>query len=385
MIKSFFRQEYRSNVKCVLSVHLLFVALFTMLTACDVHQYPDEPEPAPTPTIKTVLELDFADEMPMHTVVTYPDETTPSVPSRSSGEEENYEMRHTVKIYSRNNISRNTIFSRAEELYAFTFFTDPGCDETKRLEIDVPQGEYTVLVWTDHVRREDRSIAFYEPSNFENVIFHPDYSYSGSTEWRDAFRGETDFAVSIPTATDVKTVSMTATDGTRSDNEIVVTIPMVRPLGKFSVIATDVRRFVSKVEENGSPTSRADDGNYDFSDYYARMVYTGYLPSTFNMHANKPVDSALGMNFTSDIQTIDDDNACLAFDYVMVNGSEAKVNAAIQVLNRNHEVIAQSNAFSVPLMRSKLTEVRGKFLTASASGGLGIETEFDGEFNIYIP
>ena len=36
------------------------------------------------------------------------------------------------------------------------------------------------------------------------------------------------------------------------------------------------------------------------------------------------------------------------------------------------------------LVRGKLTEIRGPFLTSEAAGGVGIHPGFDGDFNIEI-
>ena len=43
-----------------------------------------------------------------------------------------------------------------------------------------------------------------------------------------------------------------------------------------------------------------------------------------------------------------------------------------------------SDAIKVPTRRNYHTIVRGKFLTQTASSGVSIDSDFDGEFNIEI-
>ena len=49
-----------------------------------------------------------------------------------------------------------------------------------------------------------------------------------------------------------------------------------------------------------------------------------------------------------------------------------------------NELLSSTDPIDVPLERSKLTIVRGPFLTTQASGGVGIDPGFDGEWNYEI-
>ena len=69
---------------------------------------------------------------------------------------------------------------------------------------------------------------------------------------------------------------------------------------------------------------------------------------------------------------------------MFVNGNESSVQVALQVEDNMGNVIADIGTIDVPLVRSKVTEVRGAFLTSNAQGGIGVDPGFDDEYNIFI-
>ena len=69
---------------------------------------------------------------------------------------------------------------------------------------------------------------------------------------------------------------------------------------------------------------------------------------------------------------------------MFVNGTESTVQVALDVRDAAGEVIASIPPIDVPLTRSRYTTVRGPFLTTEATGGVGIDPGFDGEWNVEI-
>ena len=102
------------------------------------------------------------------------------------------------------------------------------------------------------------------------------------------------------------------------------------------------------------------------------------------MFINRPADSWTGVIYDSTIRAVNDDEAEVAFDYVFVNGSETAVTVAMEVYDLDDNLLARIPAFDVPLKRSKLTIVKGDFLTTRAGGEIGISPDFEGDFNIEI-
>lgn len=167
-------------------------------------------------------------------------------------------------------------------------------------------------------------------------------------------------------------------------------------MGKYRFIATDFDRFLTRAEEMARAEweeSRALDPEsapsqmpaVNVNDYKVVMRYPGFMPHVFNMFTNRPADSRTGVTYPGRILRINDQEAELGFDYVFVNGKEAPVTVAVDIYDKKNNLIGSSGAIDVPLMRSMLTTVKGDFLTSKASGGVGVNPDFDGEFNIILP
>ena len=89
------------------------------------------------------------------------------------------------------------------------------------------------------------------------------------------------------------------------------------------------------------------------------------------------------VSYDGSITQLDDGEALLSFDYVMVNGHESSIPVAVEIYD-GKTLIANTGAINVPIVRNRLTTVRGKFLTSRANEGVGIDPGFDGDFNIEI-
>ena len=81
---------------------------------------------------------------------------------------------------------------------------------------------------------------------------------------------------------------------------------------------------------------------------------------------------------------LENGEACLGFDYTMVRTTESSVLVSVGLYDENGGQLSLSPGIEIPLMRSMLTIVRGRFLTVGASSGVAINPEFDGEFNVII-
>ena len=75
----------------------------------------------------------------------------------------------------------------------------------------------------------------------------------------------------------------------------------------------------------------------------------------------------------------------LGYDYIFVNGSETTLAISVEVYNRDGELMSSTNPINVPIVRSKMTVVKGEFLTSKATGDITINPGYDGEdYNIEI-
>lgn len=68
----------------------------------------------------------------------------------------------------------------------------------------------------------------------------------------------------------------------------------------------------------------------------------------------------------------------------MVNGHESSVAVAMELYDPKGDLIGRTNTVNVPTKRGQNTIVRGKFLTSQTSGGVGINPDYNGDFNIEL-
>ena len=244
-------------------------------------------------------------------------------------------------------------------------------DPDHRVSMEIGEGSYRFIVWADYVDGGKEEDKFYATGDFKEITLAGE-SHCGNNVFRDAFRGEA-------------TATVASGDGTPQE----ITVEMERPLARFQFVTTDLETFITNAlkeqeardgaEKENSPTKAV-----NLDDYRIVFRYTGFMPSAFNAFTDKPIDAVTGVSFTGRITRLSDTEAELGFDYVFVNGTESTVPIAVEVYNLENELLSSTDPIDVPLERSKLTIVRGPFLTTQASGGVGIDPGFDGEWNYEI-
>ena len=167
---------------------------------------------------------------------------------------------------------------------------------------------------------------------------------------------------------------------------------MQRPLAKFEVITNDLAEFIEKevsratAKSNGTksvPENPASRVNHE--DYRIVFHYVGFMPDTYSMFTDKPVDSSTGVTFSSALKVLNNREASLGFDYVFVNGKESAVTIRIGILDKEGTQLSLTQPIEVPLKRNHHTILRGKFLMSETSGGVIINPDFDGDYNLVFP
>lgn len=253
--------------------------------------------------------------------------------------------------------------SNSKVLYESEHLRDDLTRADFSLPIELPPGDYELWTWSDWADYDNEKSVHFDSSDFTSICYSE--PYKGNNDIRDALRGMTSFTI----------------ENTLDANYYKeVDLNLERPLAKYEFISTDLAEFIEN-ESNKDGKSRSAD---ELAGYKVKMIYTGYMPSEFDNFQNKPVNSKTGVTYDATITKLNDDEALLGFDYVMVNGHESSVPVAMEVYDPNGDLVGRSNAIDVPTQRNRLTTVRGKFLTSKASGGVGINPDFEGEFNIEI-
>lgn len=354
-------------------IQRLWVATVTLcavaLSSCAVHEWPEAKDPQ---VYSLMLHLDYDTELPLYKVVEHQ--------ISRAAIAESYDVRYIIEVYdtplersASHKLIQRKIVSR-----------DDVSTLSHSIPMVLPAGHYTFKVWTDYVDAGEVDNKYYNANDFEAIRLNGEHV--GNNDFRDAFVGSLDVLVT-PQTTDLIVNNM-------------------RPLAKFNFVTTDLERFVEHMlelkaqqdkedSENASiegGTAESDDPSseeptrvVDISEYKVVFRYASNMPNEFNIFRNEPVDVAnpYTVSFDSSIQKLNDQEAELGFDYVFVNGNEIKVHIVIEVYDKEGTQVSATQPIPVPMVRSKLTTIRGEFLTSQASGGVGINPGFDGPDFIY--
>lgn len=364
----------------LLNYHLSIAVLSVLLTSCDtVLEYPRgngydpaHPHGKVILTVKTDLNFDFLGEYEYDFENPY-NLQSPARAYAWMAADARHHIRYTLKAYS---VDDNSVSPVALETFIFTSPIESSFQETLNMEL-LP-GIYRLVMWADYVDYGSTDDKYYDTTDFSEIVLNGNDGHYGSNVYRDAFYGETTLEVL-----------------TAIDPEVYAQIELRRPMAKYTFISTDLDEFLDSEKTRTGITKEESGRSLEvpqgvsqsappLSNYSVRMVYTQYMPSSFNAHTGKPVDSRLGVEYQSQISIDEQGRAALAFDHVFTNGANTSVSVAMEVLHRDGTVVARMPQFDVPLKRSHHTVVTGKFLTTKSGGAIGIHPDFDGEFNIFI-
>lgn len=358
-------------------IYLIFIAHICLFTSCDVHEFPE----VGRERIPFLLHLDFNTEMTLHKEIYY----TRNGEMVSQNSSKDYDIRYIISAYRTENLRQENRV--ADTTFVFTKSDISNLNYTARLTLT--EGTYTFRVWADYVDAGTMSDKYYDTRDFAEIILADRSNHVGSNDFRDAFRG-------YATATVASPVHYTGDAINNICNE--ATAEMRRPMGKFKFVSTDVDVFVSRVVEMMKDKGLISDAdannkdildqilkNIDLNDFTVIFRYNIFMPCSFNMFTDKPADSWTGMTFKSRMYIDENNEMAMGYDYIFVNGAETTLSVSLEVYNKDGELMSSTNPVNVPIVRSKLTVVKGAFLEAKASGGVTINPGFDGDdYNIEI-
>lgn len=336
-----------------LSAALLLLAPALFSTSC-VHQFP-EPDETGTVVLHVIQDTEWLPDYIMDI-------------SRADAPE--VKIRYDFKVYPKGNTSD-----------CIKSFTIVGSDLSRPdfdTSLTLTPGDYDIYCWSDYCLADDESAIYYDDSNFASITYIK--PYEGDTDLREAFRGMVTFTVDNP--------------GMEEPVPVDATITLKRPLARYKFIATDLAEFIDRETTRGkmapegtnpSQSGAAPQRWAKLSDYTVKVIYPMYMPAVFDNFKNNPIDSWTGVSFTCRMEQLSADEAQMALDYVYVNGEESGVQVMLELYDPDNILIARTNTITVPTKRNRTTIITGKFLTTLRTDGVGINPDFDGEFNIELP
>lgn len=361
-----------------LSIYIGVLAAIILPSACDVHEFPEEWE---TPEVPLILNLECDISNPVFQEIDYSlnrSQTDPTVPASNPAPAQRHDVRYKVGVYRAEN-ARSEI-RIPDTTFVFTAPTDEELNFSAVLPLE--EGLYDFYVWGDFVPAHTQTDHYYDTSDFSSITLANQDNHVGNTAYRDAFRGYQQVMVSK---------SAPVEDG-QARNEANITL--VRPLAMFKFVSTDYDAFLGSEMDKAAQRNDAQSADkqtdpegiraLSLADYRVVIRYMGYMPSVYNMFTDKPADAWTGQSFEGKLTPVCDTEIELGFDYVFVNGRNTSISVAVEIYDKDGNLIGNSPAIEVPLLRSKQTIVRGKFLTTQTGGSVAIDTEFDGSFDIEI-
>lgn len=340
--------------------HIIIYVALLLPTACSVHEWPDPPE-----TVTLRLRLTYSTDM---TVSEYLHDGADVTEQGAGGTYDNRRSHGTVRYIVRAYplTGENQVMSVYTRELVLTGDASDGYD--REAALDLPPGDYRIMVWADLAESEGAD-AYYNASDFSGITLSGDHT--GCDDYRDAFRG---------------TAGISLTADVTEREPATLTVVMQRPLAKYEIVTDDLDEFIEKetvrLAEEREGAAQASRAAADIGDYMAVVYYVGFMPDTYSMFTDKPVDSSTGVMFRSSLSVLSSNEASLGFDYVFVNGTESAVTVRIGIYDSNGTQRSLTDPIEVPLRRDTHTVVRGSFLMQEASGGVTINPGYDGDHNI---
>lgn len=332
---------------------LLCLTAVILLAGCKIHEVPEGGDENGGAIVQLTLKMRFdKDLLPFQ-------EVAPAAKA-----DEAFTARYVVALY------RMGEDGKTESIPAYVFVFREDDMEDKTFTVGVYPDDYKAAAWCDWVSPSTFSYtspAFEIDPNDESVddavfsevslVADP---YLGGSPWRDAFFGVEDLRLSFYLA---------------NYSEHTAGISLKRANAQFRFIATDKDEFIKYWTSKGS---------YDFQDIGVKISYPQFLPSTFNVLAEKPVDSISGVSFWAEPVQMDDGTVNLGYDWVFANEDQTSVVVALSFYDAAGKFISTIPNIVVPLCRGKVTTIRGAILTNGVDSGISIDPGFDGEIVVHI-
>lgn len=337
-----------------------------LFSACDVHEWPDVPE-----KVQFYLRLSYETDMTKWEHLYDGSNVVEVGLGETYDNHQKYgKMRYIVRAYPVS--EKRQISQNYTQEYVFTKDVTEGYNHEMTLEL--PAGNYQIMVWSD-LQEYSSDIFFHNAENFAEIMLQGDHR--GNCDHRDAFRGTNsislvaDIMESLPKSLEIR---------------------MQRSLAKYEFVTSDVVEFIEKesiriASKAGEGTSTDDPSTktVKIENYKVVFYYVGFMPNTYSMYTDKPVDSSTGVMFESTLRKLSDKKASMGFDYVFVNGKESAVAVQIGIYDNEGTQLSLSKPIEIPLKRSHHSILTGNFLMLKASGGVTINPEFNGDHNLIIP
>lgn len=267
---------------------------------------------------------------------------TAQAKSRAAGEE--LKLRAIIEVYAQNT---QELVLRKEE-----FITATATERVYTSTLQLTPGKYDLRLWADYTT-DPRTDNHYVTTDSDIIRLLSQTAYRGNTDTRDAF-------------TQIATLNLGTADQSAD-------ITMHRPLAKYRLIATDVTKYEQLRLQRGYPA---------LQDLKISVVYEGFLPNAYSIKNQKPADADTGYSYASALSEQTEETVTVGADYVLVNGNESFVTVTILFKDAAGKTVSGVKGVKVAYRAGQLTTVSGNFLTAGIGGGVVIDTDWSGDYDV---
>lgn len=270
--------------------------------------------------------------------------------TRASEEEVGYRRRFTVDAYENGKLATRQVIYDDKSTESDGKITIP-------ISLKLHARNYTLAVWVDYVEKQSEKDFFYNTADLNRIVCTE--PYRGNSDYRDVFYGSTELDLT----------------GYRNqwNAKVPIDIKMTRPLARYELIATDVKKFLENIK--------------DYKEKYTITVHYGYyLPVGFNALTGETGHSLMYMQYAKSMVIPNDgsEECLIGFDYVFTNGAESFVSLNVEVANSKGTIVARAPGVKVPYKQGHLTTARGAFLTFNPDAGVGIDPDFNGDIDVNL-
>lgn len=275
--------------------------------------------------------------------LTYPSPTLPDYVATKGSE--NVQLRCVIEVYNKE--------TKERVLRKEVFPTAGATSNTFEVNALLKEGSYNALIWSDFTQQANKDY-HYNTSDIRQIKILEPNIYWANTDTRDCFIQNIDLKV----------------NGKSNLQEIT----MNRPVAKYRLVADDVEQFKILSQKYGFPP---------INEVSVEIVYTSFLPSSYNLELLRPNDSQTNYKYTSSLQDITATTAQVGKDFILVNGDESSVDVTVVVKDKNGKIVNVSRGIKVNYKAGYLTTITGNFLTGGATGGsININTTWDEDFYV---
>ena len=213
--------------------------------------------------------------------------------------------------------------------------------------------EYRFVVWADLVSDAENGV-YYNADDLVSILY-ADNNYRGQTIYKDAF-----YCSVAEDFSDFKD---------EWGAEQTVELQLERPMGVYELVANDLDRFRTKVEN----------GEISGETFLARVSYNGFLPAGFNAYDGITKHAFRYLTFRRTLRIPPDDSQemSLVFDYVFMDEDQETIPLTLDILNAANNDIVASTTIDVTCTKNERTVITRPFLTSQPGDGIGIDSDFE--------